>query len=408
MLENNQLEAGPVRRGPLTGGSVALIAASMLTVMAGATISPALPKMADYFSGVDNSGVLVRLVVTITALAIAISAPVLGWVNDRISRSLVLKVSVAVYAIAGSAGLWIDNLPALMVSRAVLGVAVAGAMTSSTALISEWFTGERRARMFGFQAAASGIGGALFLSLGGALAAISWNASFAVYLLSLPIAILVAWKVADPPPLPENDAELQSMTSNRATGLLLGIVVLAFVIQIVFYVVPTQLPFLLAEMGGDSSLTGLVIGSMVLIQSIASLSYRRVSRLGFRNVALLSMVLMSAGMTTIGTSTAIAQVSVGLAISALGVGLVMPNLNSWISNYTSSANRARALGALISAMFLGQFVSPLIAELVTQEGDTTQAFLAAGGISLVAAILILASSASNIIRSASEKKARNP
>ncbi|WP_104087687.1 MFS transporter [Cryobacterium sp. N19] len=399
MPERNHLDTVPVPQRPRTKGSVALIAASMLTVMAGATISPALPKMADYFSEVDSSGFLVKLVVTITALSIALSAPVLGWLSDRIERSSVLKVSVVVYAIAGSAGLWIDDLSALMVSRVILGIAVAGVMTSSTALISEWFTGERRSKMFGFQAAASGLGGAVFLSLGGALAVVSWNAPFAIYFLSLPVAILVAWKVTDPPPVPKVAAELKPVLKSNATALISGIVVLAFVIQIIFYVVPTQLPFLLGEMGGDSSITGLVIGWMVLVQALSSLSYRWVSRLGFSNVALLSLTLMSAGMTIIGTSGAIAQVLVGLSISALGVGLVMPNLNSWISDNTSSATRARAIGALISAMFLGQFVSPVIAEPVIQGGDTAPAFLAAGVLSLVAAITVLALSVAKIAQS---------
>ncbi len=407
MTERNQVETSHEPRSPLIGGSVALIAASMLTVMAGATISPALPKMAEHFSGVENAGFLVKLVVTITALSIAISAPVLGWLNDRFSRALVLKLSVILYAIAGSAGLWIDDLAVLMVSRSILGVAVAGAMTASTALISEWFTGERRSRMFGLQAAASGLGGAVFLSLGGALADISWNAAFAVYLLSLPVAVLVAWKVTDPPSLPTSKTAHQSLPSPKATGLIAGIVVLAFVIQIVFYVVPTQLPFLLGTMDVDASTTGLVIGWMVLVQALASLGYRWVSRLGFRNVALLSMVLMSAGMATVGTSESIAQVVAGLSISALGVGLVMPNLNSWISVSTSSANRAQAIGALISAMFLGQFASPLIAEMIIRGGGTAQAFLAAAVLALVAAGAVFAISTSKIRQSTSRKKAKD-
>ena len=294
-----------------------------------------------------------------------------------------------------------------MVSRSILGVAVAGAMTASTALISEWFTGERRSRMFGLQAAASGLGGAAFLSLGGALADISWNAAFAVYLLSLPVAVLVAWKVTDPPSLPTSKTAHQSLPSPKATGLIAGIVVLAFVIQIVFYVVPTQLPFLLGTMDADASTTGLVIGWMVLVQALASLGYRWVSRLGFRNVALLSMVLMSAGMATVGTSESIAQVVAGLSISALGVGLVMPNLNSWISVSTSSANRAQAIGALISAMFLGQFASPLIAEMIIRGGGTAQAFLAAAVLALVTAGAVFAISTSKIRQSTSRKKAKD-
>lgn len=105
---------------------------------------------------------------------------------------------------------------------------------------------------------------------------------------------------------------------------------------------------------------------------------------------------MSAGMAAVGTSGAIAQVFIGLTISALGVGLLMPNLNSWISNCTSSANRARAIGALVSAMFLGQFASPLIAELVIRGGDTAQAFLAAGLLALMAAIAVVAISNSRL------------
>ena len=182
-------------------------------------------------------------------------------------------------------------------------------------------------------------------------------------------------------------------------GPLLWATAISLFLVALFYVVPTQLPFLLGEMGGDSSITGLVIGWMVMVQALASLSYRWVSRLGFSNVALLSLTLMSAGMTIVGTSSAIAQVLVGLSISALGVGLVMPNLNSWISDNTSSATRARAIGALISAMFLGQFVSPVIAEPVIQGGDTAPAFLAAGVLSLVAAITVLALSVAKIAQS---------
>ncbi|MHA1211328.1 MAG: MFS transporter, partial [Candidatus Heimdallarchaeota archaeon] len=49
-----------------------ILLASTLTVMAGAAISPAMHELTQFFSSVPNYQLLTQLVLTITALAIAI------------------------------------------------------------------------------------------------------------------------------------------------------------------------------------------------------------------------------------------------------------------------------------------------------------------------------------------------
>jgi MFS family permease len=119
-----------------------LLAASSLTVMSGATVSPSLPGLQESFSQVESVEILVRLVLTMPALFIAIFAPLAGSLVDRVGRKQVLLFSVILYGIAGGSGLVLDSLYAILAGRALLGVAVAGVMTSATALIADYYSGQ--------------------------------------------------------------------------------------------------------------------------------------------------------------------------------------------------------------------------------------------------------------------------
>jgi MFS family permease len=114
--------------------------------------------------------VLVRLVLTITSLAIELSAPLAGIVADRAGRKPVLVGRLALYAVAGVAGYFVDSLAVLLVTRTVLGIAVGGVMTAVSATITDWFDGPKRASFLGLQQAFASIGGVVFLPLAGLLA----------------------------------------------------------------------------------------------------------------------------------------------------------------------------------------------------------------------------------------------
>lgn len=122
-----------------------LLAVSTLTVMSGAVIAPALPAMEAYFAEVAHAALLTRLVLTLPGLAIALSAPVAGWVPDRWGRKRLLVAAIVLYGCAGGGGYVLDTLPALLVSRVLLGLGVAALTTAVTTLIADYFEGDVRA-----------------------------------------------------------------------------------------------------------------------------------------------------------------------------------------------------------------------------------------------------------------------
>ncbi len=360
--------------------AVTLLVSATLTVMAGAAIAPSLPALRAHFAGTDHIDLLVRLVLSLPALAIALASPPIGLLIDRKGRVPVLRVSLVLYALAGASGLVVDSLWALLAGRLLLGIAVAGILTSSTALIADAYDGRQRARFLGIQGSFMGFGGVVFLSLGGILADQGWRWPFAVYLLSLLVLPGAIRGLHDGPP-PARDPGTSPVADRVPWAPLARIYAVTFLGMVVFYLIPTQIPFLLELLSGTGASTaGLAIAFSALVSASVSLLYGRVSRrIGFPTIAAVSLALLGAGFVVVGEAESTAGVVAGLGVCGLGTGLIMPNGAQWLITTVPASLRGRSLGAMNTAIFLGQFVSPLMVHLFLSDGGPSHAFLVVAG-----------------------------
>ncbi|MGG5258337.1 MFS transporter [Phycicoccus avicenniae] len=343
-----------------------LLAASTLTIMAAAVISPSLPQLGAALGAGPDADVLVRLALTITSLGIAVTALVVGTVSDRVGAVPVLVGGLVVYAVAGVAGAFVPSLTWLLVTRVLLGVGVAGVMTSVSTIITQAFRGERRSRLIGLQQTFASLGGVVFLPLAGWLSTLAWNAPFWIYAagaLVLPLALLAfppaRWtRPAAPPTAPSGDGR----AAGRRTGARVALVyVVAALGTLVFFMAPTQLPFLLTDRGVPATTIGVVVAASTASGALSATLFSRVrARLDQVGVTTLSLVLLGVGWLVVGTVPTTAGAVAGVLVGGLGVGLVVPNLNLWVADLVPPARRGRALGGLVSAIFLGQFLSPVL------------------------------------------------
>jgi MFS family permease len=372
-----------------------LLLASSLTVMAGATVSPALPAMQEHFATAianpDTLTTLVKLVITLPALFIVIGSPIAGWIVDRFGRKPLLLTTAILYGLAGSSGLYLESLTWILVGRAVLGLAVAGVMVSATMLITDYYSGSARADFMGLQAGFMGLGGVVFLSLGGALAQQNWHYPFGIYLLAWLIVPLIIRFISEPdrhpitsPDMAGNVTKSQSMPI-AILCLIYGLTTLS---QMAFYLVPVQLPFFLTQLvQAIPSQSGMAIALCTLFSAIASVAYGKLKqRLEFVSFLPLIFGLMGIGYLLIGQSSQWLQVLVGLAIAGLGLGILMPNMSVWLSSVVSDEMRGRALGGLSTAMFLGQFLSPIVTQPLTKVLGLGQIYALTGGLLTIVAL----------------------
>ena len=373
------------------GRKIALLLVACLTVMSAATVAPALPQMAEAFSDAPNAELLSKLVLTAPAVAIALCAPFAGALVDRFGRVGILRASLVLYGLAGTAGYVLDDLYAILASRAALGVAVAGTMTSVTALVGDYYSGEARTRYAGLQSLAMSLGAVVCVAAGGLLADIGWRLPFLIYLTGWVVLIPVLLYVVEP-----RRAGVARAPHGHAPAFPVGPIAAAYGITFfavaMFYMIPVQIPFLLRTIGVESgSAAGAALAAASLTAAVGSAWFARLRRSdGVLGVYAWAFGLMAAGYALAGLAGTFAGALAGAAVAGVGVGLFFPNSNLWVLALAPPALRGQLAGGLTSAIFLAQFLSPILVHPLVAATSLARAFtIAAVLMGLAAAALAL-------------------
>lgn len=374
-----------------TGRKAALLLIACLTVMAAATIAPALPRMADAFPGVASVELVTKLVLTAPALAIGLFAPLAGAIIDRFDRLTLLRGSLVLYGLAGAAGYVLHDLQAILASRVALGIAIAGTMTTTTALVGDYYRGEARARFAAVQSFAMSLGAVVSVGLGGLLADVDWRMPFLLYLSGW-AALIPAILFLDEPPRGTARAPEEGDAHRVARGRIAAAYAITLFAVVMFYMTPVQLPFLVRAIGVESSAAaGAAIAVSSLAAAAGAAAYPRLRR--FNSVLAVyawAIGAMAVGYGLIGIAGSYGAVIVGVVASGFGVGVFFPNSSLWVLALAPPRLRGRLVGGLTAAIFIGQFLSPLLLEPVVAFTSLGTAFgIAAAAMALVATGLAL-------------------
>lgn len=359
MLQVSASEGTTIWRDPR---ALALLFAASMTVMANATISPALPGLEKLFAGDPNAALLTRLLVPAPSLAVVFVAPLAGLWADRFGKRLMLLVGIFVFVAAGTAGLYLPSLPSIFASRLVLGVAVAMIMTAQTALIGDYFAAARRNAFMGLQVSARNFGGLTFITLGGWLALASPHLPFAIYALPLLFLPLI-WRAVGEPvhgAAATVSQDLHATDGHAAWPLLiLALAGLQMTTNMIFFMMPTQLPFFLSALGQESALmSGTALGALTLTGGCIALFYGRIKRkLAFSGTYALGYGLFGLGFACLSGAGSVWPVLLGAALVGAGYSIVTPTFVAVALDLAPARRRGIGAGILTTSVFLGQVFS---------------------------------------------------
>ena len=254
-------------------------------------------------------------------------------------------------------------------------------MTCSTALIVDYWEGAARRRALGFQASALGFGGAMFPIVGGLLAEFGWRWPFAVYLCTIPLAVVTAVTLKD---VPRYDAPREESGSHFPRSLAVLVLLLAASGMLVLYTIPLRVPFYLRELGyASTTLAAFIVALPSLAAAFAALNAGFLqSRVSHKGLVSLSFAAMALGYATVAWSGGVGGLCIGLVACGIGFGINTPNLVVWLQSRTPVDMRGRAAGALTTAVCLGQFLATFVFAFLA--GATTFA----GTFAVVAAVCL--------------------
>lgn len=377
----------PVRTAGRTQGFL-LMFMSCLPVLGAVLLAPVLPRMQDHFGHSGAATALVPLSLTVPALMIALLAPFAGSIVDRFGRKRLLLTGLAVYAVFGTAPLWLDGLAAIVLSRAGVGVAEAAIMTCCTTLISDYFAGTERDRWLGMQTVFASLSATLFFALGGALGAQDWRNPFWLYASSLLFLVLAAALIWQPAGETTRAGERTPLPPLPTRALALPCAV-SVVGGIVFYTPIVELPYVLDAAGITAVPT---IGAFAALASLATAggayTFGRVSARGTATLLPIAFGLAGTGLVLLGATSMVPVIVLGAVIASAGTGLMLPTLLVWAQSGLTFEQRGRGTGLWTAALFLGEFVCPLLVVAFTGAlGGLGAAVVLVGAIALLLSLL---------------------
>lgn len=351
-----------------------LLVGSMLILMGGAAVAPALPQISLAFPEYD--GIWITMIITLPSLAIAVTGFAVGMMADRFGKVRTLCVSLAVFAGAGMSGYVIDDLPLLLVSRFFVGVGIAGLTSCITALLSEYYHGTARVKVLSYQSAAMGIGVLVLETGGGALAGYGWHSPFLIYGLGFVILALVIVSLREPKPMELSAARpADGRTGDRS--VILYCYVGIFCTMLFSFTLPTRLPTYMAEVLGEASLmSGIVLGIHGTVQACVTLMHRRIADHVDRFAIIpLGLCLIAVSLAMFALPAGLAVTIVNACIMGVGIGLISPTVVNLLAEQVTSDTSGKVMGGYSTLLNLGQFICTFaVAGLLLIEPGVAQTF----------------------------------
>ena len=351
-----------------------ILSISLLTVMAGA--ATALGVISAHFEG--RNPLLIQLIVSLPSLFIILTNLVFPWLCRLMKTRTLALTGLALYVLSGAGAFCVDNIWLLLVLRALMGVSVGMIMPLSTGLLAYYFPPEEQAGLMGLSAAMNQMGGVVATFLAGMLAGIIWNYAFLVYLLGLIAVILVALF------LPNERLSGRGGVSLSLLRRFHPSVVGMFLVMVLFFIYPTNFALTasgtLSEMGVTLTMVGLDVVAFLVGLCFGFLMKRFAAQMKY--VAPLGF---AAGYLCLAAGSGLVWLLLGPAFIGVANGIGVPYLNT-IGSVKAGREAATTVMPLLSAaLYLGQFLSPLIVSPIASAAGTSPYFVGLG----IAALYLL-------------------
>lgn len=341
--------------------AASILSLSLLTVMAGAAVAPALEVIRAHFS--DASRTSVQLIVSMPAVFIVITNLCFNRLAEKFGSKTLVMTGLVLYTAGGCCAGLFDSIGLVLLMRALVGVGVGMIMPLSTGLLTYYFPPEKREGLLGLASAANQLGGVIATLLAGLLAGISWRLSFMVYLMGL-ISIILCLiflpndrigGAAQPDEAPRGGVFRRNLTHITAVFLLMS----------AFFVYPANFAIVTAAEGDiPMQLCAPVMAGLDLVAFLGGLLFVWVKRVSGRFAALVAPLMFLAGYCLLAFVGGTAGTLAGSALIGFANGVGIPYNIS-----TASANEGRraattVMPLLSASMYLAQFVSPFLLSAV--------------------------------------------
>lgn len=323
-------------------------------------VSPVLGQIAAHFDTVSVN--YVQMLVTVPSfisMAIALASGKLVMV---VSKKKLLLFSSLIALAAGFAPLLADSFALLFVSRAVYGITMGVATTLNTAVVAEFFEGDERVSVMGFQGASVGAGMVFVTTIAGWIGKSDFRNAYYLNGIGLAAFLLLFLFLPETGVVkPENKGEVRM---NQDVFILSFFCMMEFFFLITFN---TNIAMHLSgALAGDTAVSGLLTGVFSGVQIVAGMVLGYLTRITKRMTMSCAMLSLAAGLLLISLAPSNRLLLViGACFCGISQGIFIPTGMVAVSNVVAPAGAAMAAAWFTCGNCIGQTLSPIVLNKVS-------------------------------------------
>jgi predicted MFS family arabinose efflux permease len=314
-----------------------------------------LPLLSQEFGA---SAAEISTIITVSTLAVALTAPFTGTVADVLGRKRVIVAAMFMLVVPTVMVGLSNSLPALIFWRAVQGLILPPIFAVMVAYIGDELSRQEATTVAGIYSSGSSLGGFSGRLFTGLLAdLISWRAGFmALAAIAFAGGIVVAFLLPHERKFVRSEGLLASgkqMLGHLRNGQLIATFAVGFGVLFNFIATFTYVSFYLAAAPYNLSASWLGAIFVVYLTGSALTPWTgwAVGRFGRRRLMVRVIAIWIAGIA-LTLLPSLPMIIAGLAVSA-GCGLICQAISTGYVTVTAKAGRSSAVGLYVTSFYVG-------------------------------------------------------
>lgn len=372
----------------------------MLMVLGNAVLIPAMPEMQ---TKMHVSALQISMLITLFSVPAGIVIPIAGFLSDQMPRKAIIAPSLLVFGAGGilaGCAAWLFRNPFgwVLLGRILQGIGASGTAPIAMAMVGDLFSGSARSQALGINEAGNALGKVVSPIIGSLVAALAWFAVFFIFpVLCVPVAAALWWIVPNQRTRSERQSfgrylrSLKQVLAAEGRWLWVAYLCGAAGLFTLFGILFDLSELLEGKYHILGMRKGWILAIPLLVLCVSALgtgSFIRKRKQIMKWFIIGGVILVAGAMIGAPLTGRTASWLVALAtVAALGIGCVLPCLNTFITSAVSKERRGVVTSLYGSVRFLGVAAGPPAFTWLRTVSPTWM-FLSVGGLAVLCAGLV--------------------
>ncbi|HFJ5918756.1 TPA: MFS transporter [Enterococcus faecium] len=345
-------------------------------------INGVIPQMKQSLGISQSQSELLGTAPSITVIVFILLS---SYFAKRIGMKNTIILGLLLAGIGGIIPVFTATFQTVLISRVILGAGLGLYNSLAVTYISSLYSGNTRATLLGIRNSMEALGQTILIFLAGVLVNINWTASFLVYAIAFPVALLFALKV--PEIRDENSDIPENHVKEKMNPMVFALVLFAILLVMNSIAISVRFASIVTEIKGVNFNASNYLALMPILGILAGFMFGPINKWIGKGTLYLGIIFFIISNLLIATSNGnMAFLLTGLFLSSITGSWCFPFIFSNLDKVTTKNTINFATSLIFIGCNIGNFIAPIsmqLAQFLTRSTSLTAPFFVFAGIFMV-------------------------